>query len=290
VSVTTPGFVIPTTPEPSVEEVGLDAVVRLARSIRQEAGELTRGHVMGIVRAYYQFQQPRIAFNAQAKEARALGHSDLIPMHFMVQSRRLETQARAILGEWAAEFTAGQWLQRQYGIGPVISAGLLAHLDITRAPAASHFWSFAGSNPEMVWNKGERRPFNAELKSLCWRMVDVFVKHRNDIDDQGAYKCWYGRHYQAKKDQLVARNNAGGFAELAAATLRDRNIRKAEVLEVYRSGRIPDGRVDAQARRWTWKLVLAHLHTRMCEEAGIQPPKPYSISYLDHVHQIDIPD
>jgi hypothetical protein len=274
---------------PTVEEVPLEPLARLIGAIRGQATQLDRRKVSGIVRAYYQLQRPRIAFDAQARALRDEGLPDDLPDFFYRQLNRLEGQVRATLGEWASQFDAGQWLQRIHGVGPVISAGLLSHLDITRASAASHFWSFAGSNPEMVWNRGERRPFNADLKSLCWRMSDSMVKHRNDTDRSGNYVCYYGRHYQAKKEQLIARNDRGGFAELAAKTLAERTFRDLETKAVYEAGRIPDGRVDAQARRWTWKLILCHLHTVMCVEAGIEPPKPYIITYLGHVDRIEIP-
>lgn len=285
-STTGPGLVRPT----DAEVVALDPVVRLARTIRQQAGELDRTAVQGIVAAYYQFQGHRIAFKAQARAQADHQRPDDIPLHFFHQSKVLETQARAILGEWAGTFPAGQWMQRQYGVGPVISAGLLAHLDVHRAPSAGHFWSFAGSNPDRKWNKGERRPWNADLKRLCWLLADSFVKFRNNTDPEtGEWLCFYGRHYQAKKEQLIERNNRGGFAELATRTLEERKIRDPETVAIYEAERIPDGRVDAQARRWTWKLFLCHLHTRLCEQEGITPPDPYVITYLKHVHRIEIP-
>jgi hypothetical protein len=37
------------------------------------------------------------------------------------------------------------------GIGPVIAAGLLANIDITKAPTAGHIWRFAGLDPSSKW-------------------------------------------------------------------------------------------------------------------------------------------
>lgn len=54
-----------------------------------------------------------------------------------------------------------------HGIGPVISAGLLAHIDIHRAVTVGHIWRFAGLDPSVKWLKKTKRPWNAGLKVLC---------------------------------------------------------------------------------------------------------------------------
>jgi hypothetical protein len=48
---------------------------------------------------------------------------------------------------------------------------LLARIDIVKAPTAGHIWRYAGLDPTVRWNKGEKRPWNAGLKVLCcpWR-------------------------------------------------------------------------------------------------------------------------
>ena len=55
-------------------------------------------------------------------------------------------------------YSVAKWLQAQRGIGPIITAGLVAHIDITRAPTAGHIWSFAGLNPEMKWREKTEAP------------------------------------------------------------------------------------------------------------------------------------
>jgi hypothetical protein len=60
-----------------------------------------------------------------------------------------------------------RWAKAQVGIGPVLAAGLAAYIDITRTPTVSALWSLAGLNPTAVWGKGEKRPWNAQLKTLC---------------------------------------------------------------------------------------------------------------------------
>ena len=65
---------------------------------------------------------------------------------FQSQVETLENQIRAALGEYAQKFVAGRWAQSIVGIGPVISAGLLCHIDIERAKHASQ----VGGTPESL--------------------------------------------------------------------------------------------------------------------------------------------
>ena len=45
----------------------------------------------------------------------------------------------------------GQWLLSVTGIGEVISAGLIANLDIRKAKTAGAFWRFCGLDPTVEW-------------------------------------------------------------------------------------------------------------------------------------------
>ena len=58
----------------------------------------------------------------------------------------------------------------------------------------------------------------------------------------------------------------------------------------YKSGILPDGHVDAMARRWVVKLFLSNVHELWCKVEGIDCPKPYVMAHLGHVHHIIQPD
>ena len=162
----------------------------------------------------------------------------------------------------------------------------MAHIDITRAPTVGHIWRYAGYDPTCEWKRGEKRPWNASLKVLCWKAGESFVKV------SGKEEAFYGQIYKKQKEKYVAKNLAGGFAETAAATLKKKTWGRDTIARAaYESGRLPDGHIHAMAKRYAVKLFLAHLHDRWFRlHFGTEPPKPYPIAYLDHVHYIAPPE
>ena len=87
----------------------------------------------------------------------------------------MEGQIKRALEKYVDNHPVGSWLTSIHGIGPVIAAGLLAHIDIARAPTVGHIWRFAGLDPTTKWEKKTRRPWNAALKVLTWKAGESFV-------------------------------------------------------------------------------------------------------------------
>jgi hypothetical protein len=180
-----------------------------------------------------------------------------------------------------ANHPVAKWIQAQRGIGPIIAAGLLAHIDITKAPTAGHIWSFAGLNPEMKWEKGQKRPYNAELKQITWHAGQCFMKQSNDPD------CFYGKLYREKKKEYEARNERGGFAGKAKEY---KGVTDKGNKQLLTDGKVPKAYIDACARRYAVKIFLSHLHAVMYwDHFKKAPPKPFAISILGHAHEIEIP-
>ena len=107
-----------------------------------------------------------------------------------------------------------------HGVGPVIAAGLLAHIDITRANTAGSIWRFAGLDPTSEWKKGTKRPHNAALKTLCWKLGESFVKISGKEDSV------YGKLYKERKAEESAKNERGEFADQAKQKLEKFKIGK----------------------------------------------------------------
>jgi hypothetical protein len=175
------------------------------------------------------------------------------------------------------------WILAQRGFGNVIAAGLLAHIDIEKAPTAGHIWRFAGLDPTMKWEKGEKRPYNAKLKQVCWHAGQCLMKQSKDPD------CYYGRLYRERKEYEIKRNEAGGNAE-RAKTFKVLPGATKVVKDKLKAGKLPDFNIDARARRYAVKIFLSHLHTIMFwDRFKTLPPKPFAISILGHAHEISIP-
>lgn len=266
------------------EVIELGNIIKLDKTVKDSAEMLDREQARFIVDLYYQLQKYRIALGNQAAALeREFKPHDLVD-HFKTQMETLEKQMVGVLNTYAHASAAGQWALAQVGIGPVIAAGMLAHIDITRAPTVGHIWRFAGLDPTIRWEKGQKRPYNAELKTLCWKAGDSFVKQ------SGRENCYYGKLYRERKAFEVAKTENGEHQDTATETLNAGRRLTPEQKVHYEAGKLPPGRLDLRARRYAVKLFLAHLHHQMYrEEHGQDPPLPYAIAHLQHAHYLAPP-
>ena len=240
----------------------------------------TTGTARWLVDAYYTMQDWRIDAANRIRSAGQDGEEPPPLVETMLErARTSEEEIKRELGAWAVHYPEGAWAQSQYGIGPVLSAGLVAHIDIEKAPTVGHIWRFAGLDPTLQWGKGEKRPYNAKLKVLTWKIADSFVKF------SGREDCVYGHFYQERKALEVSRDEQGLFADTAKVTLETRQIRDKATRATYEAGRLPAGRLDLRARRWAVKLFLSHYHREAyVGRFGTEPPLPYPIAHLGHAH------
>ena len=175
-------------------------------------------------------------------------------------------------------------MKSQYGIGPVIAAGLLAHIDISRAPTVGHIWAFAGLDPTRKWEKGQKRPHNAGLKTLCWKIGQSFMKFSNEDD------CFYGKLYRQAKERYVAKNDAGDYKDQAAELL-PKFKKTTDAYKHLEKGQLPPAQIDARARRWAVKIFLSHMHEVWYElHHGVKPPCCFAVTMLGHAHYIPVPN
>ena len=269
--------------------IAQDAVRRLSRDLRLAATTLGLNEARYLVNDYYDLQDYRIAAgNQQRKLNKGEEPSEVITwLNHNVDF--LENQIKGMLDKWSNAQPMGRWARGICGIGPVISAGLIANIDITKAPTAGHIWRFAGLDPTCKWGKNEKRPWNASLKRLCWLMGESFVKvsgNKRDI---------YGKLYLQRKAYEVERNERGDLAQQAQARLEDNAKRKrkmdAGLVELLQSGKLPQIAMHERSKRWAVKIFLSHWHAEAYRQHYHQePPAPYPIAILGHAHYIAGPD
>ena len=262
---------------------GFNPVQRLTRDLRTAAATLSDDEARFMVDHYYQMQENRIRAGGQLRSIKDEPHEVLT--WFEEQAATLENQVRRALDQYTQGHPMGEWMRGIFGIGPVISAGLLAHIDIYKAPTVGHIWRFAGLDPTVTWNKGEKRPWNAALKVICFHAGESFVKFSNNP------KCYYGHKWKERKVIEERRNEAGELAEQAAEKLRRFRIRKeTDAYKWYSSGKLPPAHIHARAKRWAVKLFLSHLHGEMYRTIlKTEPPLPYPIAFMNHTHFIPPP-
>jgi Transposase IS116/IS110/IS902 family len=262
------------------------SVLRLNRDMVLAATSMTLDEARYLVDAYYVAQEARKRTNNQTLSMDKSKEPHLLLSWLSTQNDTLEGQIRRALDKFTDVRPIGVWLKSLYGIGPVLAAGLIAHIDIEKAPTVGHIWRYAGYDPTSKWEKGTKRPWNADLKTLCWKCGQSFMKFSN------AEQCLYGHIYRERKTFEVQRNEAGYNKEAAALTLVTKKINKSKDAYKYLiTGVLPPGQIDARARRYAVKIFLAHLqYVWWYLEKGEKPPKPYAISVLGHAHVIQPPN
>ena len=271
--------------KPKVKRVAVDELAQMARSDIRLSG-LTMGAMEAryLVDAYYISQNGRIRSDAQVRSME--GEPTAVIQYLAGVAAITENTIKKTLDDYTLHHPVGAWLRTIVGIGPVTAAGLIAHLDVKKSETAGGFWKFAGLAGDK-WEKGQKRPWNAELKKLvCFKVGESFVKTQNK--EEG----FYGKLYRERKDHETAKNEAGGFADIAAQILAQKKWDKSTpTYACMVQGKLSPAHIHARARRYAVKIFLSHLHEVMyLTEFGKPPPAPFAIAILNHAHRIHIPN
>lgn len=150
------------------EEVNsLTLVKRLTRDQAKATSTISEREARFLVDYYYICQEDRKRANNQIRSLEQHGEPSEVIKYLAEQAETLESQVKRMLDVYVKSHPVGSWISGNFGFGPVLSAGFVAHLDITKAPTAGHFWAFAGLDPTKTWEKGQKRPWNADLRTLC---------------------------------------------------------------------------------------------------------------------------
>lgn len=265
------------TTETSIE---VPAVEHLTHDIAAALASLSVDEARFLVDTYYEIQHYRIASLAQTRTLAEGEEPHTVLRWLQTQMLTLENQTKRALDRWSDAQPEGRWAKSIVGIGPVLSAGLCAHIDIARAPTAGHIWRFAGLDPTVTWEKKTKRPWNARLKVLTWKIGESFVKVSNNDGDV------YGHVYAARKELEAARNEAGDFAAQAAAVLAAKRIgTDTEAYKAYSAGKLPPAHLHSRSKRYAVKLFLSHYHEAAYFATYAKlPPLPYILTKPAHTH------
>src|SRR5579885_2234287 len=268
--------------EPTTEE--LLAAMRLTRDLKQASALLKEDQARYLVDLYYNLQKMRIGAMAQCRSAE--NEPNLLIDWTAEMYLRRETDVKSALGVYAESQVPGKWALSILGIGPVLAAGLLAHIDITKTPTAGALWRYAGYDPTSKWEKGCKRPWNARLKVLCWKIGQSFVKTANRP------ASFYGPIYKQRKVWETERNAEKAYAAQAERILSEKKIGKeTEAYGWYAQGMLPPAHIQARAERYAVKMFLSHYHAVAYEHYYQEnAPRPYAIQFLGHAHEIAIPN
>lgn len=267
-------------------DLDLEPLQRVSRDLKNSAAQLTEHQARYLVDLYYQIQEFRKGASNEKRASHEASEPNELVDWTAATMFRIERTIHGALDTYTDNQPLGVWCKSITGVGPVISAGLLAHIDIRKAPTVGHIWSFAGLNPTVVWSKGQKRPWNARLRTLVWKIGESFVKFQNHPQDI------YGKVYVERKALEIVNNAQGLYKEQAEHILATKRIgHDTDAYRAYSQGQLPPAHIHARAKRYTAKLFLAHFHA--CGywiTFQSLAPKPYVLEHLGgHVHFIHPP-
>lgn len=156
--------------------------------------EVTKGmenEVTILINQYYQIQKHRIALGnevfAQEKNDKPNEFLSEIAGDMLL----IETKIDKRIKKEVKAHPMYAWLKNVKGVGHIFAAGLVTYIDITKAQHASSVWKYAGLAPEQKRKAGQKLDYNPDLKTLCWKISNSFVKtkgkYREIYDTSKAY-------------------------------------------------------------------------------------------------------
>lgn len=279
-------------------EVGT-LLLRLSHDLREAAKTLSMAEARYLVNLYYDIQHMRVASREQIRSLSKDHEPSALLNGVWKSMKTVEGRIKTALDIYTDNELLGitQWAKQTIGIGPVIAAGLRAHIEVgkeyirkhengteekVRVETAGALWRYAGLDPSMKWEKGEKRPWNATLKTLCaFKLGESFVKFSNNP------KSLYGGLYKKQKELYKQRNEAGAYKERALEKAKTVG-KSTEAYKHYSQGLYPPAHIHAMARRYAVKIFLSHYFDQEWRlRFKTAPPKPFSIGILGHTHFVE---
>lgn len=137
-------------------------------------------------------------------------------------------------------------------------------------------------NKECLIKNLSKPPYNTDLKKLCWKIGESFIKVSNKDSSL------YGRLYKERRQYETENNEKFLYKDQAESKLLKYNISKnTDAYKSYSIGQLPPAHIISRAKRHTLKIFLSHLYDEMYkQEYNKLPVRAYVFEYLNHVDQI----
>lgn len=275
----------------------INLVSLTTQEIRTLAKKIGKNEMRELVEIFYAQQHDRIKEGNRLSAAKKLAkkfpdsgetYNYVMVEYFYKQHVQLEKAINVALSEAILKYPISRWLLSIYGIGPTITAGLIAYIDIGKCQTFGQLQRFAGLDPTCPpKKKGEKLHYCQNLKTLCWKIGKVFEKFKNND------KCYYGKIINLRRAYEEEKNERGDYAEQAKKLLQEKNWRAIEsnVYKIYQEGKLPPSHLSQRCRRYAVKMFLSHLfEVWYIMDHGCLPPAPYPIAHMGHAHYIEPPN
>ena len=191
-------------------------IQKLNKDIREASKLMSRQEVRCLVGCYYDMQKDRIGHSNRLFQAthQEIPHQSI--QWLFDQSLVLEKQVGKMLDYYSGAHPVGLWMRENKGIGPIIAAGFLAYIDITRAPTAGRIWSYTGYVPDINWHSAETNRTKIKEHFTDWELKPSTVLSTEQVY---AILDFYKRNpeniFESFKDEETGKYNTITFGEMA---------------------------------------------------------------------------
>lgn len=136
-------------------EVELQGLATISDKVKESLVTIKQSELRYLVDAYYQSQDDRITKDGQVRAINqgfdGEGYEPPLALTWVARNRRNEEeQIKKMLDIYTDNHPVGKWAKDTIGIGPVLSAALIAYMDIDKCKHAGQFLSYAGQNDQNV--------------------------------------------------------------------------------------------------------------------------------------------
>lgn len=219
--------------------------LELEEQEKEEKPKRPYSEIRFLIDRYYSIQEHRIAMQLQIIQC----EKENIPVetvkYYHQQFHTLEKDIEKHIGKVVKKHPLWKnFLKDVKGIGPVIAASFIAHVDIAKCTHASSLWRYCGLAVDLNTGraerltKGKKISWNPFMKTVAWKIGESFIKTK------GKYRTIYDtskQMYQAKFPTEAKDGNRKLYTKGHIHAMAKRRAVKLFLDELYRFWRAQEG-------------------------------------------------
>jgi hypothetical protein len=261
-----------------IVDEGEKVVTMIPATMKKEV-EVKRAKILKIIhRKFDEVEEARkqiFRFPIGKREA------DVSSIPLFQMEKDIKHECQGLIKDWPVW---NDWLKDVRGVGPIITAGLMAFIDINIATSPSKLWHYAGHHvtaegklPRL--EKGKKRTWNRRLQTIVWNAGESFVRSGD------GYRALYDRFKEdeiSKRVHSVKADPEDLAGEILAESLGGKEagfkiVNKSSAVALLKKIKGRDrilvertpGHIDRRARRRMRKVFLGHLWTVWRQKEGL---------------------
>lgn len=256
-------------------------------TVHVSPGAEGKSELKALVETYYDVQRLRVAGNNRLKAAlKGVSKAERLEIA-IAEMKDLETRIARQIAEVVKDEPIYGWLSAQRGIGPVMSAALIASGLDPGIDKPSGWWRFAGvgviDGKNQRKRRGEKLTYNGFLRRTLEVCVGQFLKSHDP--EKGHVSFYAELYYQFRAESERDRPDMKPLA--CPGAIRAQGCQGAECTRCKGKGEV--GVAIHHHRRavmLTQRVFLTHLQQRWREVLGLGPARNlYIVEKEPGVHQ-----